>query len=79
MGSSPSNAITIEEMRRRVRVMDAIDAALEASADKLVLEEADHQMLKQAVSTFPFSVAHKDLLAILDDVVNAADALTKPA
>ena len=64
---SPEGRIGIDEMRRRCRILDA----LEKADDRLLLEDADHEVLKKAVESFPFQIAHRDILAVIDDVFNA--------
>lgn len=57
-------------MRRRCRILDA----LEKADDRLLLEDADHEILKKAIESFPFQIAHRDILAVVDDVIGAAAA-----
>jgi hypothetical protein len=66
-GVSTQRALSVEEIRRRVRILDALDA----SADHLLLEDADHAALTEALAGFPFAVAHRELLQIIDDVLDA--------
>lgn len=77
MGSSPTNSVNVNEMRQRVRVLDAIEAR--GAATEIRLEDADYELLSRVLSAFPFSVAHKELLGIIDDVLNAKDVPTAPA
>jgi hypothetical protein len=65
---SPEKAIGIDEMRRRCRILDA----LEKADDRLLLEDADHEILRKAIESFPFQIAHRDILAVVDDVMAAA-------
>jgi hypothetical protein len=69
MGNSPVKAITVDEMRKRVKVIDA----LEKMDDKgvILLEDAEYQVLLEAVNSFPWSQASYTLLGLIDDVVNA--------
>lgn len=60
--------INVDEMRRRIRILDALDAA---TGDALQLEDADHAVLVRALKGFPFAVAHRDLLRIVDDIEEA--------
>jgi hypothetical protein len=66
---SPSRPISVDEMRRRVRILDA----LEKADDTLLLEDADHAILKAAVEAFPFNVADAGLLRIVDDILEAGE------
>lgn len=61
--SLPPQGCNIADMRRRMKVMDAVEAA---TGDELTLEDADYDMLKGAYHAFPFRVAHKDLVAVAD-------------
>lgn len=65
---SPAASIGIDEMRRRCRILDA----LEKADDRLLLEDADHEILRKAIESFPFQIAHRDILAVVDDVMAAA-------
>jgi hypothetical protein len=67
MNNSPNRAITVEEMRHRVAIMNAIDDAKED--ESFVLEDADWQVLRDGINNFPWSVANKGLLTIIDDVL----------
>lgn len=60
--------VTALEMRKRCRILAALDAA---DAHGLRLEDADHEFLKQLVNDFRFAVAHPNLLRIIDDVNEA--------
>ena len=72
-GFSPQKAIPIDKMRRRIRILDAIESA-PPDAPHMLLEDADWEVLKEAVNDFPWAVAHKDLMHIIDGVLNAKDA-----
>ena len=65
---SPSQGINADEMRRRCRLLNALD---KANNDQLMIEDADHALLSQLISQFQFATAHPALLAIIDDVTNA--------
>jgi hypothetical protein len=67
-GTSAAKAIGIGEMRRRVRILDALDAA---AGEDVLLEDADYDALRAAIGEFPFALAHRDLLRIVDDVLEA--------
>lgn len=69
MGNSPSRPIGIEEMRRRVRVIDVLDQMGEGSV--FYLEDSDHQTLLEGVTSFPWTQANRTLLNIIDDIQNA--------
>lgn len=59
----------IPEMRLRERVFKALEKA--SDADTVTLEDADHQTLVKALEAQPWAIYHPNLMAILDDVINA--------
>jgi hypothetical protein len=69
---SPQQALTIDAIRRRCRVLDVMEKYV--GDGPLLLEDADWTTAKQSLESFPFSVANKYLLQIIDDVVGATDA-----
>jgi hypothetical protein len=56
----------IEEMRRSIRVLDALDRA----TDTLVLEDADYNYLKERVNRARFGMVHPAIVQFVDDMVN---------
>ena len=72
IGSSPTNSINVEEMRKRVHILSEIENA-DKNDEDLTLENDYYELLKRSVNTFPFSVANRDLLTIVDDILNAED------
>lgn len=66
----PPQGANIGEIRARCRVLDALDALAPDSA-ALMLEDADYATLARAVNGFQFGMASKDLLAVLDDILEA--------
>lgn len=70
---SPQRPFTIEEMRKRVKLLDAIDAA---TGDTLVVEDAEHELLKKALQEFPWNRADRELLKIIEDGIEARDVST---
>jgi len=65
----PNQGATVAAMRTGVRVLDALEK--NTDAEKLLLEDADHAALAAAVNGFTFGIISKDLLTIVDDVINA--------
>jgi len=61
--SLPPQGCNIADMRKRMRVMDAIEAA---EGDEVTLEDADCELLKGVFHANQFRLVHKDLLAIAD-------------
>lgn len=69
-GSSPQKALTVDDMRRRVRILDALDE-VPHNGDTLVLEDEDVKALVDAIEGFPWASANKSILTIIDDVLGA--------
>lgn len=68
----PAQGATVATMRAGVRVLDAIERLqINANPDRLLLEDNDHATLVSAINGFTFGMVSKDLLTIVDDVVNA--------
>ena len=57
----------IDEMRRAIRVLDALDA-LDEDADVLELEDADYEYLKGRVQNARFGMVHPAIVQFIDDV-----------
>jgi hypothetical protein len=62
--------VTIDEMRKGIRILDALDATTD---DILILEDADWQALKEKTEAFPWGMVDRRLLMFYDDVVAATD------
>lgn len=60
----------LDEMRKRIAIMDKLDAA----SVSVVLKTDEFTFLTNAINGFAFSVAHKDLLAVVDGVLASGDA-----
>lgn len=59
------------EIRKRMRVIDALEHAEKNVFPSVCLEDADHAVLAAAIESFPFTKATRDLLTAIDDVTNA--------
>jgi hypothetical protein len=66
--NSPTTGISLDEMRSRVMLKEQLSAT---KGDEFLVEEADFKMISQAVKTFPWSKATKELVDTLDGIVNA--------
>jgi len=66
MSNSPNRALPVDEMRKRVHVIDAIEAMGED--DHFHLEDSDYQVLKDGLLNFPWSQANRTLVGMIDDV-----------
>lgn len=60
--------INADDMRRRVRLLDALE---KADGDSLLLEDADHAVLVRLINGFQFGTADRRLLQIIDDIADA--------
>jgi hypothetical protein len=60
---------TIDEMRKAIRILDA----LEAATVTLQLEDADWEFLKRKVDAMPWAVVDRRIVRFHDDVFNAGD------
>lgn len=78
---SPREPLNIDAIRRRCRVLDMIEKhqANPSPADMLALQDLDHVTVMQALNSFPFSVANKPLLQIIDDIEGAITEKADPA
>ena len=63
--TNPQQGLTVEDVRKAVRVLDALDIA----KDKLELEDADYEVLKTKVENFKFGIAHKNIVTFIDDIL----------
>lgn len=61
---NPQIGINIEEQRKRMRILDAVEKA----NDELVLEDADAEILKGLVNAMPWAVVKKEIVQFSDDV-----------
>lgn len=64
----PSRGAGIAAIRSGVRVLDALD---QASKTELCLEDSDYAVLVGSINEFTFAIVSRDLLAVLDDIINA--------
>jgi regulator of extracellular matrix RemA (YlzA/DUF370 family) len=67
--STSTQGIRVDEIRRRVRILDAVDGKTEGPVE---LEDADHQKLVEIINSYPFAIASRDLLAVIDGIVQGA-------
>jgi hypothetical protein len=67
-------AVTYEQMGRRMKIIDALDA-LSEEADVLLLEDSVWTTLKAAAEVFPFAVAHPDLYTFVRDYIMGAETV----
>ncbi len=70
LAGHPNGAMDVDNMRKRIKLMDKLDAA----NGSWHLEDAEHEFFVTAVKNFPFAIANRDLLSIIDGVLGAKDA-----
>lgn len=60
------------EMRKRIKMLDKIEAA----TDSVTFDQSEYDILKAALNANPgpFRVAHRAILKLMDDVLEAKDA-----
>jgi hypothetical protein len=66
-----STGATIDEMRKGIRVLDALDARV---GDVIQLEDADWEFLKQKVEKMPWGMTDRRLVRFYDDVFSATES-----
>ena len=66
---------SIEEMRKGVRILDALDRARD---DVLSLEDADWEFLKTKVDKLPWAGTDRRFVRFYDDIMQATDAVRDP-
>lgn len=69
---APGRAIMLDEMRKRVRILDALEALIEKD-DHLLLEDEDHKVFAAAMEGYPWGMASRGLLTIIEDVLKAEE------
>lgn len=67
MNASPKGML-LDEMRKRIKIMDALDEMARLTLD---VDEEQFKLITGALINFQFGVAHKDLLAVIDAVLEA--------
>jgi len=62
--NNPSReGIDVVTMRKRIRVIDAIEAAKEKKKTTIEIEDADFETLKVCAASMRWGMVHKDILA----------------
>jgi hypothetical protein len=69
--SPGSRGIGIEEMRKRIKVLDKVDDA--KPGETLVLEDAEYTVVSAALKAQQFFIADRRLLAAIDEIENAEE------
>jgi len=66
---------TIDEMRKGIRVLDALDQA----QGVLELEDADWEFLKQKIEKMPWAMVDRRFIQFYDDIMSATEAPRDPS
>jgi hypothetical protein len=72
LGGPIPRGMDIETMRQRIKLLDRIDA-VPSDAEAFLLEDAEHAKLCDFLRQHTYGAANRDLLAILDDVLDAKE------
>lgn len=67
-GQAQAQGLKVDEMRKRCRILDALE---KATTTGMLIEDADQEHLAKLTAEFSFAVATPELLAIIDDILNA--------
>lgn len=67
----PDHGFQLEEMRKRSRVLDALEATRKDATD-LHLEDADHDTLVRCVEAMRWGIFSPAIIAFADDIKGAA-------
>jgi hypothetical protein len=70
MKKAGRTGIDLRALRARCRMLDALD---KASGEALLLEDADHATLVQAIEGFEFGMATRPLLEVVEEILQAAE------
>jgi hypothetical protein len=69
--TQPNQPISLDEQRRRLRILDALDAVepREGELSYLELEDEDAKHLAKLVETMPWAFVNKAFVTFSDDVI----------
>jgi hypothetical protein len=67
INNRPADGFTVEEMRRRFRVIGAVEK-LKEGATKLELEDQDFETIKTCVNQFKWGVMAKSIMEFVDQI-----------
>ena len=76
MPLDPQKGADIAEMRKGIRILDALDQARD---DVLALEDADWEFLKTKVDKMPWAGTDRRFVRFYDDIMQATEAPREPA
>ncbi len=63
----------LEAIRRRTKVLDVLEPALDAKAEHFLLEEPEHRTLVQALEPYPYGLVSHAVVEMVDAVKAAPD------
>jgi hypothetical protein len=69
----PQKGVDVEEMRRGIRVLDAVDAC---QTETLELEDADWEHLVAKVKAMQWAIVDRRILLFIDDVMSAGEPVS---
>jgi len=69
----PREGFTPAEMRVRLPIADRIEKAVEAGADHVLLEDAQHRKLAELLKGHRFTISHYAILEMIDAVDGAPE------
>lgn len=72
----PNAGISYADMRKRDRILDALDKC--KGEHYVDLEDSDHDVLNSLLNAFAFGTAKRELRLILDDIANAKSPADTP-
>ena len=70
------NGATIDEIRRGIRILNALDLALETPERVLVLEDADYAELREKTLATKWFLIDQRMLSIIESILDAQETLT---
>lgn len=65
-------SLNVDQLRKRIKILDAV----EKEGDAVELDAKLHEELVVMLNNFQFATAHRDLLTVIDDVMNAQSVQT---
>lgn len=63
--------VDVAKMRKHLRILDAVDSALDAGETVLEIEDNDYNLLKKLVQAHKWTEVERNILAFCDDIENA--------
>ncbi|MER9330224.1 hypothetical protein [Mesorhizobium sp. M0488] len=76
IGGSGRGAVTVEQMRLDIRLMDKLDAT---KGQTVELEDADWNHLAAKIREFPFAFSSREVVEFCDDILKAEEPKARAA